>query len=394
MTEVLDDVTQGVLRNSTELTSNSLAIVTWIEKVAVASSLGRGGQRRRRLLGWVMKRREYLEVLEKDEKVLRRKADVVVAKDGSGKYKTIGEALKEVPKKSKKKRFVIYVKKGVYKENVRVEKNMWNVVMVGDGMDATVVTGSRNVVDGTPTFSTATFAINLYISSISTAVLGKGFIARDMGFINTAGPSKHQAVALMCNGDMSVFYRCNFDAFQDTLYPHANRQFYSHCNISGTVDFIFGNSAVIIQNSNILPKVPMKGQKNTITAQGKTDPNQNTGIVVHNCNVVPYRGNWKGLLEVKNFLGRPWKDYSTTVFMRSMIGSIIDPKGWLPWTGAEGPDSIYYSEYENYGEGASIKNRVKWKGVKSMDKKQAEKFEVKRFIQGDKWIQGSGVAWM
>ncbi|CAN1139838.1 Putative pectinesterase/pectinesterase inhibitor 24 [Linum perenne] len=230
-----------------------------------------------------MKRREYLEVLEKDEKVLRRKADVVVAKDGSGKYKTIGEALKEVPKKSKKKRFVIYVKKGVYKENVRVEKNMWNVVMVGDGMDATVVTGSRNVVDGTPTFSTATFA-----------VLGKGFIARDMGFINTAGPSKHQAVALMCNGDMSVFYRCNFDAFQDTLYPHANRQFYSHCNISGTVDFIFGNSAVIIQNSNILPKVPMKGQKNTITAQGKTDPNQNTGIVVHNCNVVPYRGNWKG----------------------------------------------------------------------------------------------------
>lgn len=59
------------------------------------------------------------------------------------------------------KRTVIYVKKGVYKENVWVDKSKWNVMMVGDGMNATIVTGSKNVVDGTPTFSTATFG-NLF----------------------------------------------------------------------------------------------------------------------------------------------------------------------------------------------------------------------------------------
>lgn len=89
-------------------------------------------------------------------KDLRSKADIVVAKDGSGKYRTISDALKHVPNKSKK-RIVIYVKKGIYYENVRVEKTKWNVMIVGDGMTSSVVSGRLNFVDGTPTFSSATF---------------------------------------------------------------------------------------------------------------------------------------------------------------------------------------------------------------------------------------------
>lgn len=109
-------------------------------------------------------------------------------------------------------------------------------------------------------------------------MFGRNFIARDMGFRNTAGPQKHQAVALMTSADQAVYYKCHIDAYQDTLYAHSNRQFYRECNIYGTVDFIFGNSAVVIQNCNIMPKLPMHGQQITITAQGKTDPNMNTGI--------------------------------------------------------------------------------------------------------------------
>ncbi|CAL1374023.1 unnamed protein product [Linum trigynum] len=376
-TGVVDGDVAG-MRNATELTSNSLAIVTWMGKVA--GSLGR----RRRLLGhgpeWVYGRAGYYrELLAEKGEDLKKNADAVVG--NGGKYKTIEKALKAVPKKSKE-RFVIYVKKGVYKENVKVEKTMWNVVMVGDGMDATVVTGGLNVVDGTPTFGTATFA-----------VFGKGFMARDMGFKNTAGPTKHQAVALMSNADQSIFYRCSFDAYQDTLYAHANRQFYRECNITGTVDFIFGNSAAVIQNSNILPRVPMPGQINTITAQGKTDPNQNTGIAIQNCRILPYKGDAKGVSAVKNYLGRPWKAYSTTAFVGSEIGGLIDPQGWLAWTGTTAPPTIYYAEYGNFGAGADTKKRVKWKGVKFMNKKEAERFSVKAFIQGDKWIPASGATY-
>lgn len=220
------------------------------------------------------------------------------------------------------------------------------------------------------------------------AVFGKGFAARDIGFVNTAGAAKHQAVALMSTADESVFYRCKMDAFQDTLYAHSNRQFYKECDIYGTVDFIFGNSAVVLQNCNILPRRPMNGQQNTITAQGKIDPNQNTGISIQNCTIWPS----VNLTGVSTFLGRPWKDYSTTVFMNTMMAGFIDPKGWLPWVGTTAPDTIYYAEYRNFGPGAVTKNRVSWKGLKlNITSKEASKFSVKALIQGNKWLPSTGV---
>lgn len=57
---------------------------------------------------------------------LKKKVDIVVAKDGSSKYKRISAPLKHVPDKSGK-RTVIYVKRGIYYENVRVEKTKWIV---------------------------------------------------------------------------------------------------------------------------------------------------------------------------------------------------------------------------------------------------------------------------
>ena len=193
-------------------------------------------------------------------------------------------------------------------------------------------------------------------------------------------------MALVSKSDLSIFYRCHIDAFQDTLYAHSNRQFYRECNIYGTVDFIFGNSAVVLQKCNIFAKVPIPGQQNTITAQGKLDPYQNTGISIQGCTISPF-GN---LSSVQTYLGRPWKNYSTTVFLQNNLGSLINPSGWLPWVGTSAPSTIFYSEYQNYGSGSSTKNRVKWKGVKTINLQVASKFTVNKFIQGNKWISASG----
>ncbi|KAG6467446.1 hypothetical protein ZIOFF_074702 [Zingiber officinale] len=125
---------------------------------------------------------------------------------------------------------------------------MENLMMTGDGIDATVVTGNRSVKDGYRTFQTPTFGVS-----------GNGFIARDMTFQNTAGPEKEQAVALLSQSNQSVFYRCSFKGYQDTLCVQSQTQFYRNCDVYGTIDFIFGNAAVVFQNCNLCVRRPMNG---------------------------------------------------------------------------------------------------------------------------------------
>lgn len=84
------------------------------------------------------------------------KPNVVVAADGYGDYRTINEAISVVPPRSNK-RFVIYVNRGVYLENVVVGMNKWNILMYGDGMDKTVVSSNRSNSTGSSTVQSATF---------------------------------------------------------------------------------------------------------------------------------------------------------------------------------------------------------------------------------------------
>ncbi|XP_010458561.1 PREDICTED: pectinesterase/pectinesterase inhibitor 18-like isoform X3 [Camelina sativa] len=322
------------------------------------------------------------ELLESAPKTLKVNANVVVAKDGSGKYKTVNEAVAAAPENSNS-RYVIYVKKGVYKETIDIGKKKKNLMLVGDGKDATIITGSLNVVDGSTTFRSATIAAN-----------GDGFMAQDLWIQNTAGPAKHQAVALRVSADQTVINRCRIDAYQDTLYTHTLRQFYRDSFITGTVDFIFGNSAVVFQNCDIVARKPGAGQKNMVTAQGREDQNQNTAISIQRCKITassdlaPVKGS------VKTFLGRPWKLYSRTVIMQTFIDNHIDPAGWFPWDGEFALSTLYYGEYANSGPGADTSKRVKWKGFKVIrDSKEAEQFTVAKLIQGGLWLKPTGVTY-
>ena len=81
--------------------------------------------------------------------------NVVVAADGSGNFKTVAAAVAAAPEKSSS-RYVIRIKAGVYNENVEVPKHKTNIMFLGDGASTTVITGSRNVFDGSTTFHSAT----------------------------------------------------------------------------------------------------------------------------------------------------------------------------------------------------------------------------------------------
>lgn len=227
-----------------------------------------------------------------------------------------------------------------------------------------------------------------------SAAMGDGFIARDITFVNSAGPAKHQAVALRVGSDKSVIFRCSVVGYQDTLYTHSKRQFYRETDIYGTVDFIFGNSAVVFQNCNIYVRKPLSsGQDNFITAQGRTSPDENTGISIHHCKISAA----SDLAPVKNkfstYLGRPWKQYSRTIIMQSFLDDVIHPSGWSPWSGTFGLKTLYYGEYMNSGPGASTSGRVKWPGYRaSITSGEAQSFTVAGFIAGHLWLPTTGVS--
>uniref|UniRef100_A0A0V0IE39 Pectinesterase n=1 Tax=Solanum chacoense TaxID=4108 RepID=A0A0V0IE39_SOLCH len=377
------------LKDLSELVSNALAIYAAANGDDDFSGIPIQN-RRRRLMEFETHHDEFPKwMLGGDRKLMNKsvsaiQADIIVAKDGSGTVKTIAEAIKKVPEKSNH-RTIIYVKAGRYEENnLKVGRKKMNVMFIGDGKGKTVITGGKSVSQHLTTFHTASFAAT-----------GAGFIARDMTFENYAGPNNHQAVALRIGGDHAVVFRCNVIGYQDTLYVHSQRQFYRECDIYGTVDFIFGNAAVVIQNCSIYARKPMDFQKNTITAQNRKDPNQNTGISIHACKIIATSDLQASKGSFPTYLGRPWKLYSRTVVMLSYLGDHIHPHGWLEWNATFALDTLYYGEYMNYGPGAAVGQRVKWPGYRVINSTdEASKFTVAQFIFGSSWLPSTGVAFL
>ncbi|KAK6147548.1 hypothetical protein DH2020_018460 [Rehmannia glutinosa] len=218
-------------------------------------------------------------------------ADAVVAADGSGTFTSIEEAIRAAPEYSSK-RYVIYIKKGVYKEYVEINKKKWNIMMIGDGVDVTI----------------------------------------------------------------------SFD---------------------GTVVF---------QKCEILARKGLPNQKNTITAQGRKHPTEDSGFSIQFCNISAEPAVLDSSNSTPTYLGRPWKLYSRTVIMQSYISNAIRPEGWLEWNGDFALNTLFYGEYMNYGPGAGLGGRVKWPGYHVFnDSAQANSFTVARFIIGNTWLPSTGV---
>ncbi|XP_071705996.1 probable pectinesterase/pectinesterase inhibitor 34 [Rutidosis leptorrhynchoides] len=373
------------LKDLSQMVSNCLAIYAAPSDGDDFNGVPIQHRRRRRLMSsfpkWLNRKERRLLQLPANG----IQADIVVSKDGNGTCTTIAEAIKKVPEYSSR-RIIIYVRAGRYEEsNLKVGRKKTNVMLIGDGKGITVITGGVSVVaNNVTTFHTASFAAT-----------GTGFIARDMTFENYAGPSEHQAVALRIGADHAVVYRCNIIGYQDTLYVHSQRQFFRECDIYGTVDFIFGNAAVVFQNCSMYARKPLPFQKITITAQNRKDPNQNTGISIHACRLLAQPDLEASKSTFSTYLGRPWKLYSRTVYMLSYMGDHIHPRGWLEWNATFALDTLYYGEYMNYGPGGAIGQRVNWPGYRIITTTQeASRYTVAQFIYGSSWLPSTGVAYV
>ncbi|VFQ73832.1 unnamed protein product [Cuscuta campestris] len=389
------------LVNATQLTNNAINIIAEMSKVLEAFNVTAAAADMLKTKATDLTSRHLLESTEEGhasgdyptwfpsayrrllaaQKAGQVTPHAVVAKDGSGKFKTVSAALSAYPPKHQGK-YIIHVKAGVYDETVLVDKKMVNVFMYGDGAGKTIITGKKNFAkDKITTSKTATFTAQ-----------GSGFVARGITFRNTAGAEGHQAVALRSQSDMSAFFDCSIEGYQDTLYYHTYRQFYRNCVISGTIDFIFGKGTALIQNSLIIARRPLANQFNTITADGKELAKAKGGLVLQNCRIVAEAALFQARFQLKTYLGRPWKAFSTTVVMESEVGDVVSPDGWKIWDGEKFENTCVYYEHGNFGPGADTRRRnrafKKWQVV---DRRMAGQFTAGPWLDGHSWLRSTGV---
>ena len=239
--------------------------------------------------------------------------DFVVAKDGSGDFTTVQDAINAIPD-FRKNRTTIFIKSGIYKEKLILPASKTNVSFIGEKAETTILTyddfASKKNRFGEEVGTTG---------STSFYIFGEGFRAENITFENSAGPVG-QAVAVRIDGDKVAFKNCRFLGNQDTLYPHGDRsrQYYKNCYIEGTVDFIFGWSTAVFDNCTIFCK-----DHGYITAPSTLEETE-FGFVFLNCKIT-------GEAPAASFyLGRPWRPYGKSVFIGCELGAHIKPEGWHP----------------------------------------------------------------
>ncbi|TKY61603.1 pectinesterase/pectinesterase inhibitor 21 [Spatholobus suberectus] len=308
--------------------------------------------------------------------------NVVVAQDGSGHFSTIADSLNACPKN--KSACIIYVKKGRYEERVVIPKDVNQVLMYGDGRANTIVNGinARDPKTVTTSFRAATFV-----------VMGKGFICKDMGF--TAPADITGAPALLVLSDHAAFFNCKIDGEEGSLFAVAQRQFYRDCEILGNVDIIKGDSATVIQNSQITVKTRNSSdlvlRRNVVSAQSRLDKYQTTGFVIQNCTITAHEESVKALTAT-TYLGSPYSEYSRTTIMESFQGDVIHPKGWCKWSDNYGIETATFREFNNRGPSARTDGRVRWYGYNTIFQRgQMVSYTAGRFIQADQWLPSTSI---
>ncbi|MDW7691322.1 pectinesterase family protein [Flammeovirgaceae bacterium SG7u.111] len=294
-----------------------------------------------------------------------------VAKDGSGDFPTIQEAINAVRDHSEQK-VVIHIKNGTYQEKVVVPSEKRNIAFVGEDIDKTII--SFNDYSGKERLYKDRRGFDKFTTynSYTLLVQGNDFTAENLTIQNTAG-RVGQAVAVHVEADRVAFKNCKILANQDTLYvsKDGTRNFFTNCYIEGTTDFIFGAATTFFEECTIVSK------KNSFVTAASTRDVQPYGFIFLNCKLLR-----QGDLVNKVYLGRPWRPYAKTVFINTEMDEHILKEGWDNWRNPENEKTVFYAEYNSkYINGKSdFSQRVSWS--KQLSKKDIKQFEYETVMGG------------
>ncbi|MEZ0538576.1 pectinesterase family protein [Fibrella arboris] len=296
-------------------------------------------------------------------------ASFTVAQDGSGSFKTIQEAVNAFRDHSQV-RVTLFIKNGLYAEKLVIPSWKPNIHLIGESKEGVIITGddfSGKVYPGGKD-ATGKDKFSTYTSYVML-VDAPDIILENLTIRNTAG-RVGQAVALHVEGDRFVCRNCVLLGNQDTLYAAAegSRQYYDHCTIEGTTDFIFGKSIAVFQSCTI------RSLLNSYITAAATPVYQPYGFVFFDCTLTASE-------TAQNvFLGRPWRPNAKTIFIRTQMGRHILPEGWNNWNNPQNEKTVTYAEFGSTGPGSNPGSRVAWS--KQLTRKAVKRFTLAAIFSG------------
>lgn len=292
---------------------------------------------------------------------------IIVARDGSGKFTSIQKAIEDA-RSYPLKPVVIYIKKGVYNEQVRIPA--WNpdITLVGEDRNQTIIRfGSY--------FGQVDKGRNSTFYTSTLSVEAEHVVCRHLTIENTAGPVG-QAIALSVSADRCLIDDCTIKGNQDTFFATGSHThvWLKDCDISGTTDFLFGDAAVLLSRCQILCKA------DSYIVAASTPQGQSYGFVLDHCTIQAAAGVRHVLL------GRPWRPYARTVYLNTVMGDFIAPAGWDNWRSRANESTAYYAEFNSQVNGtgaeAAAGKRAGWSH--QLTKEQAAGYTPEKIL-GD-WI--------
>ncbi len=292
-----------------------------------------------------------------------------IANDGTGDFKSIGEALRSLPTDYTGEQ-VLYIHKGFYEEQIAV--TVPHVTFIGEDAESTILSyGLYARMPMENGMKRGTF--RTYSCLIDT----HDFTARNLTFENSAGIGTDvgQALALYADGDRLFFENCRFLGNQDTLFtgplppkeiepngfigpkqhsPRINgRHYYKNCYLEGDIDFIFGSATAYFEGCTFFSKYTGMEISSYVTA-ASTPKGQEFGYVMANCR---FESNCP---PDNAYLGRPWREYGKTVLINCYMDDHICKEGWHDWNKEAAHKHTFYGEYGSYGPGAVMEKRPDW----------------------------------
>lgn len=332
---------------------------------------------------------------------------IVVAKDGTGDFTSIQDAVNSIPSNNTI-RTVIFIKNGVYKEKILVNKPY--VSFVGESRDGTILTYDDYACKESPTGTPAVVGFCSTLpagtpilgtgNSYSVSVTGTNFTTDSLTIQNSAYPRTvvAPAVALSVTGDRAVFTNVKVLGFQDTLYANSGRQYYKNVIIEGDADYIFGNARAVFDSSEI----KFVGKAGGHVTAASTDSAADFGYVFLNSRLTRGTSALKSSVTVGTWdsswdidanisvtnatvdLGRPWRPNANVKYINNWMDAHIKAVGWDNWGNASNETTARYGEYNSSGPGANAKDRFSW--TRQLTSNEANVYTPQRILGGaDGW---------